>query len=234
MDIKKLEKINLLLIEDDDDFKSALVSRLVKRDFNVTAVVSAEEALDKLKHEKYDVVVSDIRLNGMNGMELLSKVKELNEDLPVIIITGYANLDTAREAVTLKAYDYLLKPLDNIEELIKKVKKENKDLGIAINPDTPLTKIVPYLNELDLVLIMSVIPGWSGQDFIWESIDKVDLLVAYRAYMNMGFLIDIDGGVSLKNAGFINSDIVSSSSAILKAYDPNLVIQKLKEIEYHD
>ncbi|MFX1297165.1 MAG: hypothetical protein ACFFD2_20215 [Promethearchaeota archaeon] len=121
-----------------------------------------------------------------------------------------------------------------IEELIEKVKKNKKGIGIALNPDTPLTKIVPFLNDVDLVLIMSVVPGWSGQDFIWESIDKVDLLVAYRAYMNMGFLIDIDGGISLKNVGFINSDIVSSSSTILKARDPNLVIQKLKEIEYYE
>ena len=121
-----------------------------------------------------------------------------------------------------------------IEELIEKIKINKKKIGIALNPDTPLTKIVPFLNDIDLILIMSVVPGWSGQDFIWESIDKVDLLVAYRAYMNMGYLIDIDGGVNLKNVGFINSDIVSSSSAILKAKNPNLVIQKLKEIKYHD
>ncbi|MFX1274401.1 MAG: ribulose-phosphate 3-epimerase [Promethearchaeota archaeon] len=122
----------------------------------------------------------------------------------------------------------------NKEELIKKVKYHKRQVGIAINPETPLTKIMPFLNDLDLVLIMSVNPGWSGQDFIWESIDKVDLLIAYRAYMKMGFLIDIDGGINLKNAGFINADIVSSSSTILKAENPNKVIQKLKEIEYHD
>lgn len=122
----------------------------------------------------------------------------------------------------------------NKEVIIKKVKNYKKQVGIAINPDTPLTKITPLLTDLDIVLIMSVYPGWSGQDFIWESIDKVDLLIAYRAYMKMGFLIDIDGGINLKNAGFINSDIVSCSSAILKAENPNIVIQKLKEIEYYD
>ena len=122
----------------------------------------------------------------------------------------------------------------NIEKMIQKVKKSEKQVGLAINPDTALTKIVPFLNELNIVLIMSVNPGWSGQDFIWESIYKVDLLCAYRAYMNMGFLIDIDGGINLNNAGFINSDIVSSSSTILNAEDPNSVIQKLREIEYHE
>ena len=122
----------------------------------------------------------------------------------------------------------------NFEDLINQVKKSNKKVGIAVNPETPLTKIVPLLDEIDLVLVMSVNPGWSGQQFIWESVDKVNLLIAYKFYFKNDFLIDIDGGINLENAGFILSDIISSSSTILKADNPNQVIHKLKEIEYSE
>lgn len=195
-------------------------------------IIKNLEGLDYIHIDMMDGKFVETRHLNWNAFK---KVKE-NYDIPII---AHLMVDDP-----LKYYNRIINYTDifvfhyesggNIEGMITKIKNNNKKVGIAINPDTPLTKIVPFLNELDLVLIMSVFPGWSGQDFIWESVDKVDLLVAYRAYMNMGFLIDIDGGINLKNAGFINSDIVSSSSAILKAKNPNSVIQKLKEIEYND
>lgn len=137
MNIDKNEKINLLLVEDDADFKKSLASRLSKRNYNVTAVESAEEALEQIESEIFEVIVSDIKLNGMDGLEFLSRVKSMDEDLPVILITGYANLETARKAVALNAYNYLIKPLSNISDLIipiknavsnYKLKQENKIL----------------------------------------------------------------------------------------------------------
>lgn len=125
MDINKLGTINLLLVEDDIDFSYSLVSRLKKRNFNVTTLSSAKEALDLFIESEgaFDVVVTDIKLEGMDGIVLLEKLKAHNEDLPVILITGYASLNSAREAVKFNAFDYLLKPFDSIEDILNPVYK---------------------------------------------------------------------------------------------------------------
>ena len=122
----------------------------------------------------------------------------------------------------------------NIDELIQKVRDYNKNVGIALNPDTPLEKIIPYLNKIDIILVMSVHPGWSGQEFIWETPGKINLLFAYRHQNKLKFEIDVDGGINTENAKFINAEILTSASAILKADDPNLIIQLLKVSEDFD
>ncbi|MFX1569948.1 MAG: ribulose-phosphate 3-epimerase [Promethearchaeota archaeon] len=112
--------------------------------------------------------------------------------------------------------------------IIREVRKNNKKVGIALNPDTNISEIVPYLEKIDIVLIMSVIPGWSGQKFIPSIIDKVNQLAEYKSKFN--FLIDIDGGINLENAKLLEkTDILSSSSTILKAKEPNKIIKLLKE-----
>lgn len=116
------------------------------------------------------------------------------------------------------------------EDIIKRVHNYNKSVGIAINPDTEISKIIPFLNSIDIILVMSVNPGWSGQKFIPKMIDKVNKLAKYKKKYN--FEIDIDGGVNLVHAKeLINADILSSASTILKSVDPNFVIQQLKKSE---
>ncbi len=114
------------------------------------------------------------------------------------------------------------------QRIIEEVKNKNKKVGIAINPDTKISEILPFLNKIDLVLIMSVQPGWSGQKFITKVLDKISFLLTLKRKNKLNFLIDIDGGVNPENAKFINSDILSSASAILKAEDPNFIIQSLR------
>lgn len=126
MDIKEMsDNIKLLLVEDDEDFSQALVRRLKKRNIAVERAASAEAALEILavKGKEFNAVVSDIKLTGMSGTGFLGKVRELHDSMPVIMLTGYASLESAREAVRLHAADYLLKPLENIEELIDPIQK---------------------------------------------------------------------------------------------------------------
>ena len=114
----------------------------------------------------------------------------------------------------------------DIDTIIRKVKKKNKKVGLAINPDTNINEILSYLGSIDLVLVMSVNPGGSGQKFIETSVEKVNRLREYKKKYN--FYIDIDGGINLKNAPKLNVDIISSTSTILNAKDPNKVIDSLK------
>jgi two-component system, cell cycle sensor histidine kinase and response regulator CckA len=132
LNIRKEERINLLLVEDDIDFKTSLANRLAKNDCNVTAVGSAEEALELVDTDNFEVIVSDIKLEGIDGIEFLSRIKKINEDLPVILVTGYANLDTARQAVALNAYNYLLKPLENISDILIPIKNAVQSYKLKI------------------------------------------------------------------------------------------------------
>lgn len=82
---------------------------------------------------------------------------------------------------------------------IEAVKKHNKKVGLSINPNTPVDVLLPYLSLIDLVLIMSVEPGFGGQSFIESSLDKVHKLVDVREEKGLDFEIEIDGGLSFDN-----------------------------------
>lgn len=122
-DNRQPRSVRLLLVEDDPDFRDALVVRLQKRGWTIVAVPTAEEALAKLPGESFDAVISDIKLPTMDGIAFLRKVREQCDGLPVILLTGYASLETAKEAVRLQAFDYLLKPLENLNELLDPLEK---------------------------------------------------------------------------------------------------------------
>lgn len=84
----------------------------------------------------------------------------------------------------------------NTLEIINYIKKQNIKVGIAINPNTPITSLIPFLHLIDLVLIMSVEPGYGGQTFITDSILKIKKLSEYKNENNLNFLIEIDGGIN--------------------------------------
>lgn len=115
----------------------------------------------------------------------------------------------------------------NIKNIINKIQQNEKAVGLVINPPTPISSIESYLDAVDIILVMGVNPGWSGQQFIKNTIEKIDDLSTYKKHYQ--FQIDVDGGVSLENAYKLrNADILSSSSTILNAEDPNEIIRLLK------
>lgn len=132
--------------------------------------------------------------------------------------------------------NYFVFHFENTEDkskIIENVKKNNCKVGIALNPDTNITEIVPYIDEIDIILIMAVYPGWSGQKFIKQSVGKVNALAKYKEKFN--FKIDIDGGITTENARKLhNTDILTSASTILKAKNPNEVIHLLKNSDKNE
>jgi len=117
----------------------------------------------------------------------------------------------------------------DIPSIIKEVKNRGKSVGLVINPDTKISEIFEYLPVLDIILVLGVYPGWSGQKFIPDTVNKVEKLAKYKTKYN--FLIDVDGGINPETAkGLIKADILTSASAILNAKKPNTIIQKLKAV----
>ena len=119
---------------------------------------------------------------------------------------------------------------DNIDNTIKYLKDNNILVGLAINPDTNIEKILPYLDKIDLVLIMSVEPGYGGQEFIDNSLEKIEYLKNYRNENKLNYLIEIDGGISKENIRNINCDIVVIGSGITNSENYKLEVSKIKEL----
>jgi len=89
---------------------------------------------------------------------------------------------------------------DNLTNSIKKIKSYNKKVGISLNPETSVNKVLPILNLIDLVLIMSVNPGFGGQKFIENTLSKVKLLRKEIDYKKLKIQIEIDGGINFGNS----------------------------------
>lgn len=107
----------VLIVDDEEGVRTVLADLFASPDWQATAASDGKEALDLALSHDHDLAILDLSLPGVDGIELLRAVKEAKPDLPVVIITGYASLDTAIQAMKLGAYDYITKPfnLDNVQ-----------------------------------------------------------------------------------------------------------------------
>ena len=118
----KEKKIKLLIVDDEEDFLKSIAERIGMRDFDVTTATEGKLAIKVAKKGKFDVAILDMKMPGMDGMELLQILKKKHKFLEVIILTGYGAIDSAVEATKLGAYSYLEKPYD-FEKLLEVLKK---------------------------------------------------------------------------------------------------------------
>ena len=117
----------LLVVDDDFAFRVATLALLEDHGYDVAVAGGGEEAKEKLTEQQYDCVLSDMVMPGINGIELLRHVRSSHPDVAVIMITSFASIGTAVEAMRLGARDYVTKPCDN-EELLVKIGKALDDL----------------------------------------------------------------------------------------------------------
>lgn len=113
-------KPRVLIVDDEEAFRSALGKRLAVRGLEVNTVGSGKEALEELRNKPYDVILLDVKMPGMSGIEALAEIKKINPLLEVIILTGHASVDVAVEIAKLGGYEYLIKPCP-LEDLMEKV-----------------------------------------------------------------------------------------------------------------
>jgi DNA-binding NtrC family response regulator len=113
-------KIRVLLVDDEEEFVETLAQRLEVRDFEVATALSGAEALERLEDREIDVVVLDLQMPGVDGIQVLRKIKESRPLIEVIMLTGHATVETAIEGMKLGAFDFLIKPTET-EELVEKI-----------------------------------------------------------------------------------------------------------------
>ena len=151
-------KPSILIVEDEKNTREGLKTGLGSR-YDVQLAEDANVALQKLSKDNIDLVLTDLRMPGMDGLELLNKIHEHSPDLPVILLTAYCSIETAVDAMKQGAYDYVSKPvnLDELELLIERalcqlnLAKENAYLKSQIKPGVKFADMVgtsPLMHEV--------------------------------------------------------------------------------------
>jgi len=118
--VRKLESLKVLFVDDEIDFLETLMKRMKKRGVDVAGVGSGEQALDYLYNQPVDVVVLDVRMPGIGGINALREIKKIDPLMEVIMLTGHASIEAAIDGMELGAFDYLMKPAD-FDELFYKI-----------------------------------------------------------------------------------------------------------------
>lgn len=118
--------IRMLLIDDEKGFVATLAKRLARRNIQVTQAYSGREGIQALRRQDFDVVVLDLKMEDMDGLEVLKIIKIMAPDMPVLMLSGHASDEAAQTGIKAGAFDYLTKPYD-LKELLDKI-------GAALGP----------------------------------------------------------------------------------------------------
>jgi DNA-binding NtrC family response regulator len=114
--------VKLLLVDDEARFVETLSKRLTARGFDVAGALSGPQALDLLRDRPFDVVLLDVWMPGMDGLEVLKEIRRLHPSVRVVLVSGNASITAAVEGIRLGATDYLLKPVE-IDDVLAKVEE---------------------------------------------------------------------------------------------------------------
>ena len=169
---------------------------------------------------------------GSYVLSCISKKVDLIKDVHLMITDPEKYyLDFVKAGADLITFHYEAIKENEIERLIKKIKESNIRVGISIKPNTDVKKLDPYLSILDLILIMSVEPGFGGQKFMENSLNKIEYLENKRKENNFLYKIEVDGGINDLTAPLViksGADILVSGSYIFKSKDRKNAIKLLK------
>jgi len=118
-------KLRVLVLDDEPIVCKRLQPALEKLGFEVDTFTQSVEAMHQVQQSAYDIVITDLKMQGVDGMEFLEKVKERCPNTQVIMITGYATIETARESFVRGAYDFIAKPfrIGEIRDVVKKARR---------------------------------------------------------------------------------------------------------------
>jgi len=156
--------LKILVAEDEEITLKHLVSTLRKEGNNVTGVRDGNEAMERINADTFDLLITDVKMPGLSGMDLLEKVKETHPGAEVMIITGFGSVGSAVEAMKHGAYDYITKPFD-LDELVIKVRKirERKQLkkeNVALKAFLGMNKKISIIaKSQSMIEILSLIEG---------------------------------------------------------------------------
>ncbi|MFP4163799.1 MAG: sigma-54-dependent transcriptional regulator [Chitinispirillaceae bacterium] len=152
-----MDKKKILVVDDNELFRESIVETLRRQGYELKSVKSGPEALEVFGEEQFDLIISDFKMPGMNGVELLEKVREMDSEVPYLIITAYGAIETAVDAMKKGAYDFLQKSDNLIRELeitvertlqYRSLVRENRDLKSALKKKWDYIGDTPELEKI--------------------------------------------------------------------------------------
>ena len=183
----------------------------------------------------YDVMDGHFVPNISFGHSILndvSKITDMYLDVHLMISEPAKYIDNfiaSKASLIVFHYEAVVK--EEVDNLIDYIKNQNVDVGISIKPDTPVEEILPFLSKLDLVLVMSVEPGFGGQEFNPIALDKISTLAKLKKDHQYHYLIEVDGGINeitAKQCSQAGADVLVSGSYIFNSDDYAKAIESLK------
>lgn len=206
-----------------------------------TSILSIKENIDKKILELNNLDVDYIHLDIMDGKFVKNKTRSFNQ------IVSDINNTTKKVDVHLMVKDVkkyvdkylLIKPdiitfhveaIKDIDSMIDYIKEHNVKVGLAINPNTSIEDLSFYLDKIDVVLVMSVVPGMGGQKFILDVEEKIDELRLLKDAYKYNYIIEVDGGINNKTIlNTLNADMIVVGSYITNSSDYKKQIKTLRE-----
>lgn len=146
--------IRILVVDDEESIRGVIVQVLEAEGYRVSAAPTGQEAYELFDENPFDLVITDIKMPNMSGIELLIKIKERNADTEVVIITSHASLETAIAAIKHGAYDYLLKPFEDIELIAAVAKRAAQKIRLVVENRTLLESLKQNAAELENANVM--------------------------------------------------------------------------------
>jgi ribulose-phosphate 3-epimerase len=122
---------------------------------------------------------------------------------------------------------------DQVSSLIWKIRKLGKKVGLAINPPTAIAGVQPYLDQIDLLLVMTVNPGYGGQEFIHETLPKIQQAEAWRRERQLPYRISVDGGINFQTAAEcarVGADTFVSGTTLFGAHNLKAAVSRMRKI----
>lgn len=170
---------------------------------------------------------------GQMLVKQMQKTCDLPLDVHLMIVNPENYIDSFIECGA-QSVSFHLEATDHAHRLLQGIREKGIKAGVAINPQTPVESLFDLLEDVDLVCLMSVNPGFGGQKFIYRSLDKIRRLKNQIIERNLDTLIEVDGGVGLQNAEAIlkaGADVLVAGSSIFKTEDRHKTIERFRQLE---
>jgi len=142
--------ISILIVDDEESVRDSLYSWFLEDGFRVECAENAKKALTILEYDQFDIILADIKMPGMDGLEMLRRIKSLKPDAIVIVMTAFATVDTAVKALKDGAYDYVTKPFDP-DDLTHLIRNATKQISLTDENENLKKKVVSLENVEDLI-----------------------------------------------------------------------------------
>lgn len=144
------KKISILIVDDEESVRDSLYNWFLEDGFRVECAENAKRALTILESDQFDIILADIKMPGMDGLEMLRRIKSIRTDSIVIVMTAFATVDTAVKALKDGAYDYVTKPFDP-DDLTHLIRNATKQIALVEENETLKQKVTSLENVEDLI-----------------------------------------------------------------------------------